>query len=328
MTIMDYYKCQPPTEHANETYSKTESCCVDTRNRPTVHDHLSKQGAVERCVEQENGQHHSFNGSYGISQDGQTRISLQYMKEQAEGYRRIRDRMANVERAQAPRVLGEILDSSPDILLHYWKKEDKTLHEASPGDGACGWHTIAQIVSKDQTNSLLDLYAPRGILKAAANLEEIAANNNELTMETREALLYATDWMKKKSKNMRAQMNSDRELCSDNLAVYIPNIPATLFIQPSLAVEGAVPYMPDDVKSEWLVLHSTTLINNLDPETYTNAFPKIIIDLIARVESFVQLAGSHYFLFPDLPFEAEQCRTALEQLAFQIWDSMLGFHTN
>ena len=71
--------------------------------------------------------------------------------------------MKTVEKAQAPIIFREILDSSPDILLHYWKKADKTLYKMSPTDGACGWHTIAQIMNKESTNTFLNLYDPRDI---------------------------------------------------------------------------------------------------------------------------------------------------------------------
>jgi len=210
-----------------------------------------------------------------------------------------------------------------DILLNYRKKTDPTLNKASPPDGACGWHGIAQVLSKDKSNSLLHLYETRVILPAQSLLVVIVTTNNEMIMGTREALLYATDWMKKKSKNMRIQY-SDRELCSDNFAMHLQNIPATLFVQPSLAPVGATPFMPSDPKFEWLILHSTAQVNNLDPENYHNAFPNIIIVLISKGEFFVQLAGSHYFHFPDLPNDDVKYRTAVKDLAYQYWDKLAG----
>ena len=333
LAIMAYYKCQPPTEQTNGNCRKAESNREANEDRSADADirtnHLSQHDtlSIQRVTEPRQDPQHSFNGVFGTSQDGLTRISLQSMDEQSTNYRRIWDRMKTVEKAQAPIIFREILDSSPDILLHYWKKADKTLYKMSPTDGACGWHTIAQIMNKESTNTFLNLYDPRDIRQASSLLEKIAVSNQELDMGTREALMHAIDWMKKKSKNMRSQMNSNEELCSDHFTSYLRNIPATLFIQPSLAVAGAAPVMPHDPGREWLILHSTTQVNNLDPENYFDAFPKIIIDLISKGEFFTQLSGAHYFLFPDLPSEAGQLRTALEDHAYQIWDAVAGHQT-
>jgi len=48
------------------------------------------------------------------------------------------------------------------------------------------------------------------------------------------------------------------------------------------------------------------------------------IEAISAGESFVQLAGEHYFLYQYLSDEPFQCSTVIDDLVRNIWESVMG----
>ena len=112
--------------------------------------------------------------------------------------------------------------------------------------------------------------------------------------------------MRLKARNMGMQMNSNQELYCDDYTIYLAQLPATLFAQPSSETSGSSMQMPDDPHRLWLQLHSSTLINNAASEFYFDAIPNKIIDRNSLGETFTQHGGSHFFHFLDLSNEFDQ----------------------
>jgi len=80
--------------------------------------------------------------------------------------------------------------------------------------------------------------------------------------------------------------------------------------------------LPDDINHrEWLSIFSTS--SKLTGET---SFSMEVVYKISSHTQFVQVAGSHYCLFPVLQSETKNYEEAIDILAVSIWDTLHDIH--
>ena len=311
ISILNYYKCDPPRT-----------------TRPSISD-ASQPGALRQCASESvitsgryNKQDFNFAKCYGSSQDNNTRLSFCHIEETLPAALTLREHLTRVTRTEAHRTLMHHLTLTDDLPLVYWKKLDQTHYRDSPPDGACGWHTIAQAITRQHSNALLNLYSPEGLLQAANILESLQQLNIPCSAEGLQALPIAIDWIKRKHGRSRNNLEYQYQLFSEDFTTFLDMIPTTLFILPSAEARRSSIQMPKDYNHEWLILHSTSSVNRVGHESHISAFPLRTILTISKGELFTQLAGGHYFLYPTLPNEQRSCEQALQDLALNMWDSL------
>ena len=213
--------------------------------------------------------------------------------------------------------------SSHDVFqLVYWKKLDQTHYRDSPPDGACGWHTIAQAITRHNHNAMLNLYTKEGQLQAASILESLHHLQPVCSKEGLQSLPTAIEWIRKKHWRPRATLEYKYQLFCEDYTTILERIPTSLFIQPSSEARKSSITMPNDPKHEWLSLHSTSSPNRNGMDSHLSAFPLRIIVSISQGELFTQLAGGHYFLYPTLQNENQRCDQALRDMANNLWDHL------
>jgi hypothetical protein len=143
----------------------------------------------------------------------------------------------------------------------------------------------------------------------------------------RKDIKVAIPWIRRKHRQPKAFLSFENQLCCDDYTTFLDRHAATLFVQTSQqAIKGAIA-MPNDPNREWLPLHSTSRHNRGNYDSYVARFPIRQIQLIARGDLFAQLAGGHYFLFPILHNEANNCEQAMTNLALNMWDNIHGIQT-
>jgi hypothetical protein len=264
---------------------------------------------------------------YGTSRNGCTRISFPYLEDTLPVLTQLLTNLQQIQRIEAPEMLRAALGTSEMLPLIYWKKLDTTHYRDSPPDGACGWHTIAQIINRASTGRLLNLYTEQGLQKAAEILDNIRQISPYCSAEGLEGLQRAIPWIRSKKPNSRCTLSYEHQLICGDFAIFFPSQQATLFVQTSQAASGGDILMPNDPHREWLRLHTTTGNPEEGHAFHQCTFPLNKIEDISAGESFVQLSGGHFFLFPELRDEPFQCSTAIDDLARRLWDAVKGIET-
>ena len=308
-SILRYYKCEPP-----RTRIPTTSESSSLRNNSLSGNTASLDFNFVKC--------------YGSSQDDNTRLSFCHLEETLPAVLSMRDNLSRVNRTEAMQTLVHHLKLNDDLPIVYWKKLDHTHYRDSPPDGACGWYTMAQAITRHHSGALLNLYSKEGLLQAANILESIQQFNYPCSSEGLQALPVAIEWIKRKHLRPRDTLEYRYQLFSEDYTTFLDMIPTTLFILPSAEARESSIQMPKDFNHTWLSLHSTTSVNRVGHESHVSAFPLRTILTVAKGELFTQLAGGHYFLFPPLHDEQRRCEQALQDLAHNMWDSLHSSKVN
>ena len=264
---------------------------------------------------------------FGTSRNGSTRISFPYLEDTLPALTQLLTKLQQIQRIEAPAVLRASLGSTATLPLIYWKKLDTTHYRDSPPDGACGWHTVAQLINRESTGRLLNLYTVQGLQKAAEILNNIGQISPYCSPEGLEGIHRATSWIRQKNPHSSCTLPYEYQLICGDFATFFPSQQATLFVQTSQAASGGDLLMPNDPHREWLRLHTTTGDPTEGHAFHTCTFPIEKIEALSAGKSFAQLSGGHFFLFPELSDEPFQCSTAIDDLARQLWDSVKGLET-
>jgi exonuclease III len=311
-SILTFYKCDPPqtlrtpiddiTHYRINSQPSTSSsgCMLDSGTVCTL------DSRYTRC--------------FGRSQDDTTRLSFCFLEETSSAAITLQEHLTRVSRNDAYQTLLHYLTCNDELPLVYWKKLDQTHYRDSPPDGACGWYTIAQAVQRYNTSALLNLYTKEGLHQAANILESLKQLNPICSEEGLQAFPVAIEWIKRKHLRPRATLEYKYQLFCEDYTSILDVIPTTLFILPSAEARRSSIQMPNDLKHEWLTLHSSSSMNRTGHESHISAFPLRNILTIAQGELFTQLAGGHYFLHPILSNEHLSCEQALRDLAYNLWD--------
>ena len=298
-SVLQFYQCDPP---------------VTPKSFPT-NDDLSSMASSPAWEDQ-------LSQCFGRSSDDTTRLSFWSLEKTSPIVQSLQDKLQRVSRQEAYQTLVQALSRHDIFQLTYWKKLDQTHYRDSPPDGACGWHTIAQAITRHDHNYMLDLNTREGQLQAASILDSLLHLQPSCSKEGLQSLPTAIDWIRKKHWQPRATLEYKYQLFCEDYTTILDKIPTTLFIQPSSAARNSSITMPNDLKHEWLSLHSTSSPNRSGMDAHLSAFPLRIILSISQGELFAQLAGGHYFLHPTLLNENQRCDQAIRDMANNLWDHL------
>lgn len=263
---------------------------------------------------------------FGTSSSDCTRVSLSYLDPTDPALSLLQEAMSSVTRADAPMALRSLLTDHPNITLLYWKKQDDTHRFDSPGDGACGWHTLAQAHHRHLTGSLLNLQTRVGLNQAADLLTELA-NHTLAPLEDASSIRQAIHYMRQKRLDGTATPLPTRyQLLSDHLTSHCHTFPTSLFIQIPADNVHSYLQMPHDPTRSWLQHYASTGESFRDGTLLLPVLPlKEIIEL--STNALIQLSCDHYWLYPALPDERVQCDLAVDHLALSQWDATHGVST-
>jgi hypothetical protein len=101
-----------------------------------------------------------------------------------------------------------------------------------------------------------------------------------------------------------------------SLLVPLTSFPCALFYEQTATREARMP----DSSADWLKLTSASCI--ADPSHEHLSLQQAYY--LASDSNFCILSGHHYWVFPQLPHEADQLHSALLDLATAIWDTVNG----
>jgi len=260
---------------------------------------------------------------YGWSKDDTTRLSFPQLTENDPIISMISLQMSAITKEIATTVFTEIIKENPHILIKYWKKQNRLLYYLTPPDGACGYYALVQAHQRMTHGEIIHLNTYSGRQIAADILSKIAKNN---TLSSADGLLnmqHAIDWIRHKTQNPVEFLVEQYQLTGEDYYAFSTQNENSLFGQPSLNSRVYSLCMPDDLNhSEWLSIFSTS--SHFIGET---SFSMEDIYKISSNTQFVQIACSHYWLFPILQYERQNCTEAINILAMSIWDTLHDIKT-
>jgi len=255
---------------------------------------------------------------YGWSKNDTTRLSFPHVTENDPIISMISLKMSVITREEATNVFTEIIQSNPHIFIKYWKKQDRLLYYLTPPDGACGYYALVQAHQRITHGNTINLNTYSGRQIAADILSNIAKDNTLSSADGIVNMQYAIDWIRRKTQIPTEFLVEHYQLTGEDYYAFSKHIENSLFGQPAFHSRVYSLCMPDDIHhSEWLSLFSTS--SNLIGET---SFSMKDIYKISSNTQFVQLAGSHFWLFPILQSETQNCKEAFDILAISIWDTL------
>jgi len=260
---------------------------------------------------------------YGWSKDDTTRLSFPHLTDNDPIISLISLQMSAITKEVATTVFTEIIQKNPHILIKYWKKQDKLLYYLTPPDGACGYYALVQAHLRMTHGETIHLNTYSGRQIAADILSKIANNNTRSSADGILNMQHAIDWIRRKTQNPIEFLVEQYQLTGEDYYAFSTQNENSLFGQPALHSRVFSLCMPDDINhSEWLSIFSTS--SRLIGET---SFSMEDIYKISSNTQFVQVAGSHYWLFPILQNESQNCTEAIDILAKSIWDTLHNIET-
>jgi len=255
---------------------------------------------------------------FGWSKDDKTRLSFPQLTENDPIISMIRLKMSAITREVATNVCTEIFLTNPHILLKYWKKQDRSLYYLTPPDGACGYYALVQAHQRMTHGDTIHLNTCSGRQIAADILANIAKDNTLSSADGIVNMQHAIDWIRRRTQNPTEFLVDRYQLTGEDYYAFSKQNQNSLFGQPTHHSRVYSLCMPDDIHhSEWLSIFSTS--SKLIGET---SFSMEDIYKISSDTQFVQVAGSHYWLFPILQSETQNCKEAFDILAISIWDTL------
>jgi len=260
---------------------------------------------------------------YGWSKNDTTRLSFPHLAENDPIISMISFKMSAITKEKATNVFTEIIQTNPHILIKYWKKQDRLLYYLTPPDGACGYYALVQAHQRITHGNTINLNIYSGRQIAADILSNIAKDNALSSADGILNMQHAIDWIRRKTQNPNEFLVERYQLTGEDYYAFSKKNENSLFGQPALHSRVHSLSMPDDIHhSEWLSLFSTS--TNLIGET---SFSMQDIYKISSNTQFVQVAGSHFWLFPILQSETQNCKEAIDILAISIWDTLHDIET-
>ena len=248
---------------------------------------------------------------FGKSQDNCTRISLHSTENYSTFNHNIRTLLLGSRREEAYTRLQTYLEQHASY--NYWKRIDHSLYNSSIPNGACGWYTIAQLMNRYCTGKLLDFRNHDNIAIGCSYLRGVLDNtDNRGTITSAE---YAIEFLHQFYLDPSTPFPACHEL-HGSLLVPLTSLPCALFYEQTTPREARMP----DSSEEWLKLTSASCI--ADPSHEHLSLQQA--HYLASDPNFCILSGHHYWVFPQLPQEADQLHSALLDLATAIWDTVNG----
>ena len=254
----------------------------------------------------------TLNRCYGTSVDKSSRISLGHINRPI--LTTIFNQLHQSTKENAHHIVRQaLLDYCTETPLHYWKRPITALWSTSTPDGACGWYTMAQLRVRFQKLPPLDFSTEKDMKRGSEVLSQLVDEEVEdLTDVGMQSLRFVIQWMANPS---REAFPAEHQLKSCDLTRLCPHCDIALFIKPGHQQEARSMHMPDR-DQQWtpLVHHS------MYPEA-TELIPLADLLYLTQTGEYAHLRDHHYWPYPASSTEEAQCRTALVDLANNLWST-------
>ena len=256
---------------------------------------------------------HPLVNCFGRSMDDCTRVSLHAKSSYSSLQQTISSLLLGSSREEAYDRLRVFLEQQASY--NYWKRIDMSHYSTSIPNGACGWYTIMQLITRHCTGKLLDFSSLEDIKAGCTSLRHAMEHSSDPS--TIVSAEYAMDFLRQYYEDPSLPYMSQHELHDSHL-VRLTVYPCALFTEQSIRMVR----MPD-CPSEWIKLTSASCIT--DPSQDHICLEQA--HNLAETANFAILAGHHYWVYPTLHREAEQLHAAILDLATTLWDNLHGHLT-
>jgi len=131
--------------------------------------------------------------------DDTTRLSFQHLTDNDPIISGIREKMTSITKDVATTVFTDIIKSNPNILIKYWKKQNRNLYYLTPPDG--GYYALIQVHERMTNEDTINLSTYAGRQNAADILTNIAKDNTLSSVDGLLIMQHAIYWIRHKTQN-------------------------------------------------------------------------------------------------------------------------------